>query len=117
MKGNKYKTGKIYTIRSKNDDNVIYAGSAVQQLHKRWYEHKQTANNEKGKGYNRFLYPKIRETDFNDWYSELYEDFPAERPFPAERKEQLNTREGENFREIGPLNKNTSGRTNEEYRQ
>jgi len=33
----KYKNGKIYTIRHKNDDSLIYVGSTVQPLFKRWY--------------------------------------------------------------------------------
>ena len=31
----KYKNGKIYTIRCKNDDSLIYVGSTVQPLFKR----------------------------------------------------------------------------------
>jgi len=49
----------------------------------------------------------MRETNINDWYIELYEDFPTE------RKEQLNKREGVIIREIGTLNKNIAGRTKE----
>jgi hypothetical protein len=33
----KYKNGKIYTIRYKNDDSLIYVGSTVQPLFKRWH--------------------------------------------------------------------------------
>jgi hypothetical protein len=31
----KYKNGKIYTIRCKNDDTLIYVGSTTQPLFKR----------------------------------------------------------------------------------
>ena len=55
------------------------------------------------------LYQKMRETDINDWYIELYEDFQAE------RKEQLNKREGEIIREIATLNKRIEGRTPKEW--
>jgi hypothetical protein len=48
----KYKNGKIYTIRYKNDDPLIYVGSTVQPLFKRWYQHKQILNNKK---YNNIL--------------------------------------------------------------
>ena len=58
MTDNKYNTGKIYTIRNKNDDNLIYVASTIQPLHKRFFEHKQTANNEKSKEYNKKLYQK-----------------------------------------------------------
>ena len=36
----KYKNGKIYTIRYKNDDSLIYVGSTCQPLYKRWSQHK-----------------------------------------------------------------------------
>ena len=42
----KYKNGKIYTIRYKNDDSLIYVGSTVQPLFKRWHQHKSRVNNE-----------------------------------------------------------------------
>ena len=103
----KYKNGKIYTIRCKNDDSLIYVGSTVQPLFKRWYEHKTRLNNEKCNNF--LLYKKIRETNIGDWYIELYEDCSCE------SKEQLNKREGQIIREIGTLNKKISGRTKKEY--
>jgi len=42
----KYKNGKIYTIRCKNDDSYIYVGSTVQPLFKKWHQHKTRVNNE-----------------------------------------------------------------------
>ena len=95
MTVNNHKSRKIYTIRYKNDDNLIYVGSTVQPLYKRLTDHKIKTSNKKRNGYNMLLYQKMRETDFNDWYIELYEDFPKE------RKEQLSKREGEIIREIG----------------
>ena len=58
MTDNKYKTGKIYTIRNKNDDNLIYVASPILPLAKGFYEHKQTANHEKSKENNKKLYQK-----------------------------------------------------------
>ena len=55
----KYKNGKIYTIRYKNDDTLIYVGSTIQPLFKKWYEHKSRVNNENCKNYNCFLYQKM----------------------------------------------------------
>ena len=107
----KYKNGKIYTIRCKNDNTFIYVGSTVQPLFKRWHQHKKILNNEKRKEYNIFLYQKIRETNLENWYIELYEEFSCE------SKEQLNKREGEVIREIGTLNKRIEGRTQKEYRE
>ena len=89
----KYKNGKIYTIRYKNDDSLIYVGSTVQPLFKRWHQHKKNLNNEKCN--NILLYQKIRETNIDDWYIELHEDITCE------SKEQLNQREGEIIRELG----------------
>ena len=105
----KYKNGKIYTIRCKNDDTLIYMGSTIQPLFKRWHEHKKVLNNEKSKSYNYLLYQKMRETNIEDWYIELYEEFSCE------NTEQLNKREGETIREIGTLNKVIPGRTQKEY--
>ncbi len=65
----KYKNGKIYTIRYKNDDSLIYVGSTVGPLHKRWYEHKSFLKVPKYE--NRQLYIKINETNIDDWYIEL----------------------------------------------
>ena len=105
MTDNQYKSGKIYAIRYKNDCNLTYVGSTIQLLHKRFYEYKHLANSKKGKIYNTFVYQKIRQSYIEDWYVELYEDFPTE------RREQLNKREGEIIREIGTLNKRIAGRT------
>ena len=55
----KYKNGKIYTIRHKNDDSLIYVGSTIQPLFKRWHQHKEILNNENHKSYNMLLYQKM----------------------------------------------------------
>ena len=95
MTVNKYKNSKnAYTIRNKNDDNLLYVGSTTRPLYKRFMDHKQCSNNEKSRAYNMLLYQKMREADINDWYIESYEDFPVD------RKEQSNTREGEVIRQI-----------------
>jgi hypothetical protein len=36
MADNKYKTGKIYTILFKNDDNWIYVGSTILYIERWW---------------------------------------------------------------------------------
>lgn len=104
---NKFKNGKIYTIRNRNDDTLIYVGSTVQPLYKRLSQHKIRSKNPKYENY--ILYKKMNETDFNDWYIELFEDFPCD------RKEQLSQREGQIIRGIGTLNKRIEGRTDKEY--
>ena len=107
----KYKNGKIYTIRCKNDDSLIYVGSTIQPLFKRWHQHKQIVNNENHKSYNLLLYQKMRETNINDWYIELYQNFTCD------NIEQLNKQEGEVIRKISTLNKRIEGRTKSEYRE
>ena len=106
---NKYKNGKIYTIRYKNDNRLIYVGSTVQPLYKRFCTHKSDSRDPKKENY--LLYQKFSETDINDWYIELYEDCPCE------RREQLMQREGQVIREIGTLNKRIEGRTDKEWRE
>ena len=105
----KYKNGKIYTIRYKNDNNLIYVGSTVGPLYKRFAVHKSLSKEPEIE--NRLLYSKMKETDMKDWYIELYEDYRCE------RKEQLTQREGQVIREIGTLNKLIAGRTKQEYRE
>ena len=36
-----YNNGKIYTIRCKKVDTLIYVGSTIQSLHQRWAGHKK----------------------------------------------------------------------------
>ena len=42
MTDNKYKNGKIYTIRYTNDDTLTYVGSTTQPLYKMFMDHKKT---------------------------------------------------------------------------
>lgn len=107
----RYKNGKIYTIRYRGDDSLIYVGSTCLPLYKRWYKHKFSCLNENDKRHNIYVYQKIRETkDFENWYIELYEECPCE------NKEQLLKREGEIIREIGTLNSLIAGRTLDEWK-
>jgi hypothetical protein len=110
MSEERYRNGKIYTVRYINDNNLIYVGSNCLPLYKRWYRHKYNCFNENSKAYNIILYKKIRETNnINDWYIELYEDYPTT------TKNLLEKREGEIIRNIGTLNKYIAGRTKKEY--
>jgi len=105
---NKYNNGKIYTIRCTDDNNLIYCGSTVQPLYKRWHQHKKIYNKENNKEYNKLLYIKMREIGIYSFYIELYENFNCD------NIEQLLKREGEVIREIGNLNKKIEGRTHKE---
>ncbi len=108
---NKYNNGKIYTIRCETDNNLIYVGSTVQPLYKRWNAHKSIMYNENNKNYNLLFYTKVREIGLQHFYIELYEDYNCQ------NKEQLNKREGEIIRQIGTLNQLIAGRTQKEYYQ
>jgi hypothetical protein len=100
-----YQNGKIYTIRCKSDNTLIYVGSTITTLSRRLAEHKS-----KSKKYNtRKIYQSIND-NWDDWYIELYE------VYPCENKEELNKREGEITREIGTLNYQIAGRSYEEWR-
>ena len=41
MTDNKYKNGKIYTIRFNDDNNLTYVGSTIQSLYQRFADHKK----------------------------------------------------------------------------
>ncbi len=102
-----YNQGKIYTVRCRNDKSLIYVGSTVEKyLSARYSKHrcdktcslyKYIANN-----YN---------SDWSDWYIELYE------LYPCNSKIELNKREGEVQREISTINKRIENRTKKEYSQ
>ena len=114
MSDEKYKNGKIYTLRCyKTEDNkfidvsnYIYVGSTCNPLYKRFYIHKQAALD--SNKYKSKLYETMRETFFNYnyiWKIELYENFPC-----SSRNELLK-REGEIIRLLKPfLNSNIAGR-------
>jgi len=93
-----YQKGKIYTIRNKNDINLIYVGSTCNKyLCNRFSNHKSNSKTAP----NNSFYKHI--TDWNDWYIELYENFPCN------DKNELTKREGEVIREIGTLNAKNAG--------
>ena len=104
---NIYNNGKIYTIRCRTDNSLIYVGSTIQPLHKRFHSHK--SNYTKNKCDNRLLYSKMNELGFDSFFIELYENYSCN------SKEELNKREGEVIREIGNLNMLISGRSKREY--
>jgi hypothetical protein len=101
-----YSNGKIYTIRNRNDDTKIYVGSTIQPLYKRYHQHKKDSA-KKEKYPNHKLYTEIENWD--DWYIELYENYPCN------NKEELCQREGEVIRLIGNLNKQIAGRDKKQW--
>ena len=104
-----YQKGKIYTIRCNIDQNLIYVGSTTQTISQRWTDHKKNSQNPNTRDYNMKVYQAMREKGIDNFYVELYEDYPCE------NRAQLGKREGELIREIGTLNKQITGRTVVEY--
>jgi hypothetical protein len=102
----RYQRGKIYTIRNVTDDEMIYVGSTINELYKRFHRHKCDCKCGKSKI---SLYNYITDNNWNGWYIELYETYPCN------SKAELCRREGEVIREIGTINKNIAGRTNKEW--
>jgi hypothetical protein len=101
-----YNKGKIYTLRCRTDDNLIYVGSTIQALCERLAQHKCRGNDNKNK--NRLVYTTIN-NEWDKWYIELYE------LYPCNCKEELSKREGEIIRQIATLNSRIEGRTHKEY--
>ena len=103
-----YSKGKIYTIRCRTDETLIYVGSTIQPLAVRWGGHKKCCNSKRCK--NMSIYTTIN-GDWDNWYIELHS------LYPCESKEELCKREGEIIRLIGTLNSRIEGRTREEHYQ
>lgn len=101
-----YQNGKIYTIRCRSDEKLIYVGSTTQTLSQRMTQHRSKCKNKQGIS----LYKYIIDDDWSNWYIELYE------MYPCNEKCELEKREGEITREIGTINyRKFVGRTSKEY--
>jgi hypothetical protein len=98
----RYKRGKIYTVRCRYDDSLIYVGSTIDILAKRMGRHRTDKKCS--------LYKQV-DGDWNNWYIELYEEFPCN------NKQLLEKREGEVIREIATINNRIEGRTYKEWRE
>ncbi len=99
-----YSNGKIYTIRCRTDETIIYVGATTQPLSVRIAEHKR--HNRTAISY--FVNEKLN-GDWTNIYIELYE------LFPCNSKEELSKREGEITRSIGTINMCIAGRTRKEW--
>ena len=95
----RYKRGKIYTIRCRYDDSLIYVGSTIDTLAKRMGGHRTTPRN----NHSTSLYNAVQ-GDWDNWYIELYEEYPCN------NRQELERREGQVIREIGTINKFIAGR-------
>jgi hypothetical protein len=106
MTDEKYQRGQIYTIRNITDNTMIYVGSTINMLAKRFGQHKRKCNSGK---VDCSLYNYIENNDWGNWYIELYEDYPCN------NKKELERREGQVIRDIGTINMRIPGRTRKEY--
>jgi hypothetical protein len=91
-----YSKGKIYTIRNKHDEDLIYVGSTIEEyLSKRFQKHKSHTSC----SLYMFINDPNNNTTWDDWYIELYEEHPCE------NKLQLCKKENEIIRQIANINK------------
>jgi len=100
----RYQRGKIYTIRCYDDDKLIYVGSTIQPLCVRMADHRRDKRSS--------IYQYVNNNfngNWENWYIELYEEYPCN------NKQLLEKREGEITRLIGNINKQIQGRTKKEY--
>ena len=100
-----YLASKIYTVRCRNDNSLIYVGSTTCKLTDRFSQHKNGTNLTT---LNRYIKDNCN-GDWSNWYIELHEEFSCR------NKEELLKREGEVIREIATINKNIAGRTKKEW--
>jgi len=79
-----YNNGKIYLLKYRNDDSLFYVGCSTQQLNKRLQQHRRNYYSR-----NYYLYKKMRDTnDINNWYIELYLNYPCSCKYELEAKEK-----------------------------
>ena len=108
MDDNKFKRGKIYTIRS-HKTPLVYVGSTIEKyLSKRMTKHRSSYKQYKKHGKKYCASFDILEIDEN-CYIELYEEYPCD------NKQQLDKREGQVIRELDCCNKRIAGRTPREW--
>ena len=96
----RYENGKIYVVRCKYNPNLIYVGSTITTLGQRFTNHKISKKCS--------LYKYVN-GDWDNWFIELYENYPCK------NKYQLRRREGELIRQIATINKVIPGRNVKEW--
>jgi hypothetical protein len=99
----RYVNGKIYLVKCKYDNDLVYVGSTKNTLENRFASHKTPSSH--------CYLNKIANQDWENWYIELYENYPCY------NKYQLERREGEVIKQIATLNMLIPQRTKEEYYQ
>ena len=100
-----YQNGKIYMVKSDTSDKQ-YIGSTKNTLNNRWGKHKADYNSDKVLGGYKDII-----LDIEEWYIELYENYPCN------NKTELERRETEVQRNIPCINKRLARRTPAEWYQ
>ena len=104
---NKYKNGKIYTIRSYQTD-LIYIGSTRDALFKRLSYHKK--DYKKWINNNKKYMTSFEICKFDDVYIELLLNYPCN------DRGELCRKEGEFIRSMECVNSHIAGRTHKQYK-
>ena len=99
---------KIYKITNDYNDEV-YIGSTCNKLTKRFSQHRNHCKN--GDKKNSPLYSLMNEVGETRFRIQLICDYPCE------EKYQLKQKEGEYIRDLGTLNKQIAGRTQQQYKE
>lgn len=97
----RYEKGKIYLVKCKYDDTLVYVGSTINKLGERFRGHKND---------NTCSLYKYVCGDWDNWYIELYEDYPCK------NKYHLRIHEGDVIKRIGNINNRIAGRNINEWR-
>lgn len=100
-----YSKAKIYTLRNKTDNTLVYVGSTVEKLSARFSKHKS----DRKTSISNYILNPDNKSNWDEWYIELYE------LYPCSSKEELKQREGQIQREIGTINTRIENRTREEW--
>lgn len=101
-----YQNGKIYTIRSRSREDLVYVGSTCNSLAKRLGGHRSKYRNNRQHNMSSF-----QVLDIGDEYIELLELYPCSNNMELER------REGQLIRSMNCVNKRVERRTAAEYYQ
>ena len=102
----RYQNGKIYTIRSHSNPDLVYVGSTCMPLSKRLHGHRTDYKNRGGSKNDLSSFAVI---ECDDHFIELHEECPCE------NKEQLRRQEGVVIRSMKCVNKYVAGRTHAEH--
>jgi hypothetical protein len=107
-----YSEGKIYLIKFRNDPSLVYVGSTKQLLNERFRFHKI----DKGMSSYKYIHENC-DGNWNDWYIELYEDYPCLNRKELEKREGEITLKFKNDSNYKCINERIAGRTKKEYQK